>query len=226
MSNAEEWTNTSDAAARLGISERAIQRRCKSGKLRARLVPTATGQAWEIHTAALDVLQKSGDSNDTPDSDTNDGNDTPDRPNDDDTTATTIPTTPTTVTTPSADSDDSHEAAKDEQEVRVSVAETETRMLREALENERENVAFLRTLIEQRDRDAAELRAALRKALEAMPKQLGGAPSQQDIPESEANTPQNPKSEAVKQVSTSANPAQRAQRREARPLWKVVLGIR
>ncbi len=43
-------------------------------------------------------------------------------------------------------------------------------------------VTFLRGLVEQRDRDAAELRAALRKALDAMPKALptseGSTPSQ------------------------------------------------
>lgn len=36
----------------------------------------------------------------------------------------------------------------------------------------REEVRFLRGLVEQRDRDAAELRAALREALKAQPKQL------------------------------------------------------
>ncbi|RYX80634.1 hypothetical protein EON83_27800 [bacterium] len=36
----------------------------------------------------------------------------------------------------------------------------------------KEEIRFLRGLVEQRDRDAAELRAALREALRAMPKQL------------------------------------------------------
>lgn len=44
---------------------------------------------------------------------------------------------------------------------------------------------FLRGLVEQRDRDAAELRASLREALRAMPKQLGAGTS----PEAREATP-------------------------------------
>jgi hypothetical protein len=43
----------------------------------------------------------------------------------------------------------------------------------DAVADLRDEVMFLRGLIEQRDRDAAELRASLREALRAMPKQLG-----------------------------------------------------
>jgi excisionase family DNA binding protein len=41
-----------------------------------------------------------------------------------------------------------------------------------SLAQSREEILFLRGLIEQRDRDAAELRAALREALKAMPKAI------------------------------------------------------
>jgi hypothetical protein len=58
-----------------------------------------------------------------------------------------------------------------------------TDAMAERLAQSREEILFLRGLIEQRDRDAAELRAALRKALEAMPKALqeGSTPNAENI---------------------------------------------
>ncbi len=38
----------SEAAAALKVSERTIRRRCETGKLKAELLPTATGSAWHI----------------------------------------------------------------------------------------------------------------------------------------------------------------------------------
>ncbi len=52
----------------------------------------------------------------------------------------------------------------------------EVARLRADLEHERDGAAFLRSVIEQLQRDGAEVRAALRKALELAPKQLA-APS-------------------------------------------------
>jgi hypothetical protein len=48
-----EFVTVSQAAAALGISERTVQRRCKSGKLKARLVTTESGQVWEVEAATL-----------------------------------------------------------------------------------------------------------------------------------------------------------------------------
>jgi hypothetical protein len=53
------WLTTSQAAARLGISERAVQKRCTSGKLTARR--TDDGR-WEI---AADSLPRTGEPNRT-----------------------------------------------------------------------------------------------------------------------------------------------------------------
>jgi hypothetical protein len=47
-----------------------------------------------------------------------------------------------------------------------------TDAMAELLAQSREEILFLRGLVEQRDRDAAELRAALREALKAMPKAI------------------------------------------------------
>jgi hypothetical protein len=61
--------------------------------------------------------------------------------------------------------------------------------LRADLEREREGAAFLRGVIEQLQRDGAEVRAALRKALELAPKQLA-APSPVHPDSSARNPPQ------------------------------------
>jgi len=61
--------------------------------------------------------------------------------------------------------------------------------LRADLEREREGVAFLRGVIEQLQRDGAETRNALRKALELAPKQLA-APSPVKADETARNAPQ------------------------------------
>jgi hypothetical protein len=83
----------------------------------------------------------------------------------------------------------------------------------ERLEKE---VSFLRGLVEQRDRDAAEMRAALREALRVMPKQLGqGTPPETPTQPDQAPTDSKP-------VKTPSN----ARKREARPFWRVFLGIR
>ncbi|PQV62425.1 hypothetical protein B1R32_1378 [Abditibacterium utsteinense] len=82
----------------------------------------------------------------------------------------------------------------------------------------REEIKFLRGLVEQRDRDAAEIRAALRKALEAEPRQLmSGAP--QEV------TQAPPMSADALPVAPMKEP-HRAPEREPRPLWKLILGVR
>jgi excisionase family DNA binding protein len=51
----DEWLTVSQAAARLGVSERTVRRRCETGKLVARLVANeggTGGRAWLIDRAA------------------------------------------------------------------------------------------------------------------------------------------------------------------------------
>lgn len=84
---------------------------------------------------------------------------------------------------------------------KATVETRELEILREQARNNREEIQFLRGLIEQRDRDAAELRAALREALRAMPKQLNSAP------ENETKNEKKPQVEAViKQNQEVAEP--------------------
>ncbi len=46
------WLSVSQAAARLGVSERTVQRRAAAGELRARKTTTRDGQKWEIRLGA------------------------------------------------------------------------------------------------------------------------------------------------------------------------------
>ncbi len=93
----------------------------------------------------------------------------------------------------------------------------------ERLESE---VLFLRGLVEQRDRDAAEMRAALREALRSMPKAIeAGSQSTPDqpretVPRDGQSTP------TPKATPAQSSGTQRPAAREMRPLWKVMLGIR
>ena len=206
------WLTVAQAAAHLEVSERAIQRRCKNGKLRARLTPTPTGQQWEIDAEA--IKKPAQQSDDSPD--TNDKNDA-------ETTQTTEETTVSTATAPTGTTettlrDDSRDTNVNNNLAAKYVAQLET-------ENR-----FLRAAMEARDRDAAELRAALRKALETMPKQLTSGDSsstrlndgsaQNEMQRNTKNAPPTETAPAAK------NGAQQPARREMRPLWKVILGLR
>jgi uncharacterized protein YicC (UPF0701 family) len=204
------WLTVAEAATQIGISERAIQRRCKSGKLRSRLIATPTGQQWEIDPTELEENTKP--SGDSPDRDDTQRRDTNDAETTQTTEVTTLPTaiapTPTTETTLR---DDKDLAAK-----YVAQLETENR--------------FLRAAVEARDRDAAELRAALRKALEAMPKQItsseGSSPRLIDENAQDQDKRDTKSEPPTETISASKNGVQRPARREPRPLWKVILGMR
>lgn len=111
--------------------------------------------------------------------------------------------------------------------------ESTVALLREALARERENADRWRAQVEAANRDAAELRAALREALRL---------HQKALPEGSMSThvsaPQSPpmgahgvqSTSGTVTPSTTANSVQNEKRataaREPRPLWKVVLGIR
>jgi hypothetical protein len=208
------WKTVAEAAAALGISERAVQRRCRKGKLRARLVPTPTGQAWQIEAASLESASTRSD--DTFDDDTSDTNGatgpTLSTPATDETTRTTpqAATLPTDTTETAPTPPTSGDATPDTSDARY-VAHLES-----------ENV-FLRGLVEQRDRDAAELRAALRESLRAMPKQIEAREYSQDG----KDTQEAKESGAAGIVSgTQKKAATSAPQRAPRPLWRVILGLR
>ena len=124
----------SQAAARLGISERTVQRRCKNGQLSARLDTTPDGAQWLIDPATLPTCAA--------------------------TTADKVPTANHSQNVPKA-------ATGADTADKVPTGDDS-----ELLNHLRGENAFLRGLVEQRDRDAAELRATLRELTKAMPKAL------------------------------------------------------
>jgi hypothetical protein len=86
------------------------------------------------------------------------------------------------------------------------------------IEQLRSENAFLRNSVEQHQRDAAEMRAALRKALDSMPKQITAA----DV-ELRTATPQTP----VTETSSASQPTgHQPARREPRSLLRLILGLR
>ena len=143
-----QWLSTSEAAAALGVSERTIQRRAAKGELTARKVATPDGEKWEIQLSAA-----SG--------------------------ATSVPTVPPTVPPP-IHAQNRVSGAKVPPSVPPQVPPSDAIQDRRELDAMRAQLVeqlkgenqFLRAALEQRDRDAAELRAALRKALEIAPRQL------------------------------------------------------
>ena len=156
--NGGQWVSTSEAAAALRVSERTIQRRAASGELTARKVVAPDGEKWEIQLSAATLV--------TP-------------------VASLVPPqihaqnrvgadsgakVPTIATTGADTSDAKGDATTEQRELDAMRAQ-----LVEQLKGENQ---FLRAALEQRDRDAAELRAALRKALEIAPRQLAdGTPT-------------------------------------------------
>jgi hypothetical protein len=101
-----------------------------------------------------------------------------------------------------------------------------TDAMAELLVQSREEILFLRGLVEQRDRDAAELRAALRSALNAMPKAITAGNESTPIEASQArgSTPDDQTGASAKQ-----SPQNGTQRKTLTAWQRVaarILGIR
>jgi hypothetical protein len=193
---ADEWLTVSQTAAALEVSERTVRRRCENGKLAARLTTTDSGAAWEVSAAAVKAADAAAITADTLRTRSESESDE----------AAAIPT----------DTADSAPQA-------AAIAADSGFLAHLQSEN-----AFLRVAIEQHQRSEAELRAALREALRAMPKAIEGEKlAEVGAQKSAPNGLEAPKSGAAAIVSGAAKTGgKRAPRREARPLWKVILGLR
>jgi hypothetical protein len=143
----------SEAARLLGVSDRTLKRRIEAGEIVSKLDSLPRGGVCRL--VLLDTRAGHESANNARDVR--------------DTKGTTARDTAKSETEASA-TRAGHESANNERDTRGTPAEVE--QLKEQLERERDLNGFFRSLIEQRDRDAAELRAALRKALEAQPRQL------------------------------------------------------
>jgi hypothetical protein len=178
-----QWLPTSQAAAALGVSERTVQRRATNGKIEARKVTDDDGERWEVLVGVPPGA------------------------------AIVPPTVPTGAATssereiaPEAPERDNSGGTVPPGAAIVPPPETRPEMeaeMRAQLEREREQVMFLRGLVEQRDRDAAELRASLREALRAMPKQLGAG----DVSAVQQPTPTDPPKRAKSATMNDDGPA-------------------
>jgi hypothetical protein len=177
--DATQWLTVVRAAELEGVSVRAVQRRCQSGKYRSQRIQTPQGERLEVDVATLTTQRRDTD-------------------------------------------DDRREQRRDTSD--DAAAPDYAAKYVQQLESEND---FLRRALEQRDRDAAELRAALREALKVQPRQLEAA---SNVPETAQNAP--PAIEPTQTANSTKTPLESQQRkmgvasREPRPLWKVVLGIR
>jgi hypothetical protein len=155
------WLSAAAAAQVLGVSEKTVWRRAKVGQLIGRKVTSARGGlVWEI------ALNPTGQPTGQP-------TDRPDKP-----TGQRLYKVEQNLTENQgfdAQTDRTSRADKTDRPTGQNGATDRTKeveLLEDALARERENAAFLRGVVEQLQRDGAETRAALRKALDGQPKQL------------------------------------------------------
>jgi excisionase family DNA binding protein len=187
-----EYLTVSQAAARLGLKERTIQKYCASGKLTARRVSTPTGDAWQIDRASFEAIEAA---NNVPNERTNEH-----RTNGERTPKHQSPNSKSSERTPNAQG-------------------TERTPKAESLAQSREEVLFLRGLVEQHQRSEAELRAALRKALDAMP--LAITAGNESAPIEAAAAPENTQAKETTQPAKQA--AQRGAQRKIRPWQRAIM---
>ncbi len=169
--NGEVWLPVSMAAARLGVSSRSIQRRCASGTLPARRVEGQRGTVWQVEAGAVERAR-----HDERDGDTERDRETQEKATTTATSATPkqrvalvlpFPRSKQRDTEDDGDSDKAQSVALETERLRAQLEAS-----RAEIERERELSRFLKSQIEEGNRNAAELRAALRKALEIAPRQL------------------------------------------------------
>lgn len=199
------WLSIAQACQLFGVSDRTVKRRIEAGEIQSKLENLPRGGVRRL----VLVDEREGHARDKTARDVRDTEGTRARDTSERETQTVRDKT----------DERAGRAGQTERDTRGTNGEVE--LLHATVERDREEIQFLRGLVEQRDRDAAELRAALREALKAMPKAL---------PEGTAPTPQSPVATAISPDepthASAVKVAQIAVNRDARPLWKVVLGIR
>jgi excisionase family DNA binding protein len=144
----EEYLTVAEAAAALKISTRAVQKRCANGSITAQRI----GGQWQV--LALDAI-RTGE----PQNELQDANRTDD----------------VRTGSHSKRTETANERTVGREPNRELANQNEPRNERNAaalLAQSREEILFLRGLVEQHQRSEAELRAALRAALDAMPKAI------------------------------------------------------
>jgi hypothetical protein len=150
-SDGGDWLTVSQAAARLGVSERAIQKRCNGGKIKARRTVTPQGTRWEIDPNEITRTTER-----TPEPNEPIGRERTNEP-------------------PNQTPEHGSFAVQIHPNQRTEPPEQDANRRTEPSEREAEmkaEIQFLRGMVEAQNRDAAEMRAALRAALALSQKAL------------------------------------------------------
>ncbi len=137
-----DYLTVSQAAARLGLKERTVQKRCAAGKLTAQLVSTPDGDRWQIDRTNFDA-------NEPPERTRTDAN---------------------KLTCPNSKAPEPDANEHPNANTRELLAEKDARIA-----DLRSQIDAWRLQAEAANRTAAETSAALRKALDQMPKALPDA---------------------------------------------------
>lgn len=226
------------AAQLLGLSARTIQRQCRAGKLRSTRLETEFGKQWEIERAEVERAATEARRTPRPGRDT--PTTTPRQTHDRAATQGTTNQRQGRDDEPEQRHDARRDGHDDEGPQRRDVAPENARpdaksdqgaapdfAARYVAQIEAEN-AFLRAAVEQHQRSEAELRATLREALKAQPRQLeqGNVAAETATERAQIVTPTNTASPTPEAVKPPQNATGAAPMKEPRPLWKVVLGIR
>ena len=217
---AGEWLTVSQAAAALGKSERTTRRMCESGTLAATVQANESGgRAWFIDRASVE--RAATGQHDRADV----------RPND---AATEEMAARPCFKREKSVRPQNDAAIVDRADiVRPQVAANDAAMLlREKdarIDDLREVIESQKLQIEAANRQAAEATAALREYLKLQAKALPVANQLEQFgtEKSAQNAAQATKNDATsKDLSSTRNVPQNATKREMRPLWKVILGVR
>ena len=197
---AAQWLTVAEVAERLGVTPRAIQKRCKAGKLDAHSVETPTGEQWEINAASVETQSAKARSkaanratNQAANSREQAANFGGEQPR---TAANSSQPQPDAERPKIADRDD---AAPDYRARYIAELEAAN--------------GFLKSQLEDSNRNAAELRAALRKALEIAPRQL-----------TQGNAPAPQKSAATKDSHADASGPHKPAKRDGATDWNSIYG--
>lgn len=196
--DAGDWLTVTQAAARLGVSVRAVQKRCQSGKLKAQRVETAQGVRWEVDGRELGRERTNEPANigrEPTNADAQSG--------------AKLDANPRTIGREPANQ--SSEPGREQDANRVAEL--------------KEEVRFLRAQVEAHARTAAEATAAVRELTRAL-NQLKALPSPSAETEQIEGHSVTPESHTTKDTTASSSGPQWPAKREMRPLWRVILGLR
>lgn len=236
--DAARWISTHEAARLLGVSARSIQRRCSAGTLPARRVQGERREVWEVEAQAVEAERQGHNDTATFDSDTratttatqqhfkatatpttatgerhvavnssvfgskkpNDSDTHSDRKNDSDSDTATFYSDNDSDTRPGVAINVAVEAERLRAQLEASRAETA---------RERELNAFLKSQIEEGNRNAAELRKALNEALKIAPRQLTAPTGTEGVLQTKSAARANEPERATNQAQQPAQPRER-----------------